>query len=88
MGIETTATKLILDTFEMNAITAGITYSAWHNYASVGMEVMKNYSIVLNYCKAYAGSKKSYSHQLFLVEVFFLIFIFRTSTPSAKAIEK
>jgi hypothetical protein len=58
LGIETLASKLILDTFEMAAITAGVTYSDWHNYASVGMDVMKNYSIVLNYCKAYAGFKK------------------------------
>lgn len=58
LGIETIASKLILDTFEILAITAGITHSAWHNHASVGMEVMKNYTIVLNYCKAYAGFKK------------------------------
>jgi hypothetical protein len=58
LGIETVASKLILDTFEMAATTAGVTYSDWHNYASVGMDVMKNYAIVLNYCKAYAGFKK------------------------------
>lgn len=57
-GIETTAEKLLLNTFEMTQITAGVTYSAWHNYASVGMDVMKDYTIVLNYCKAYAGFKK------------------------------
>ena len=59
MGTETTASKLILNTFEILAITAGITQSDWHNYASVGMDIMKNYSIVLNYCKAYAGFKKT-----------------------------
>jgi hypothetical protein len=58
VGFETIAAKLILSTFEISAITAGITHSAWHNYASVGMEVMKNYNIVLNYCKAYAGFKR------------------------------
>jgi hypothetical protein len=58
VGIETTAEKLLLNTFEMTQITAGVTYSAWHNYASVGMDVMKDYTIVLNYCKAYAGFKK------------------------------
>jgi hypothetical protein len=57
-GIKTTAAKIILDTFEILAIPTGITYSAWHNYASVGMAVMKDYTIVLNYCKAYAGFKK------------------------------
>ena len=58
LGFETIASKLILSTFEISAITAGITHSAWHNYASVGMDVMKDYTIVLNYCKAYAGFKK------------------------------
>jgi len=58
VGFETIASKLILSTFEISAITAGITYSAWHNYASVGMDVMKDYTVVLNYCKAYAGFKK------------------------------
>jgi hypothetical protein len=58
VGFEAIASKLILDTFEISAITAGITHSAWHNYASVGMEVMKDYTVVLNYCKAYAGFKK------------------------------
>lgn len=59
IGIETTAHKLILDTFEIDVIPAGVTYSAWHNYASVGMNVMKDYTIVLNYCKGYAGFKKT-----------------------------
>jgi len=58
MGFETMASKLILSTFEISAITAGITHSAWHNYASVGMDIMKDYTVVLNYCKAYAGFKK------------------------------
>ena len=58
VGVEAIASKLILTTFEISAITAGITHSSWHNYASVGMDVMKDYTVVLNYCKAYAGFKK------------------------------
>lgn len=58
MGVEAIAEKVLLNTFEIPELQAGITYSAWHNYASVGMAVMKNYSIVLNYCKSYAGFKK------------------------------
>ena len=57
-GIETIADKLLLNTFEIGEVTTGITFSAWHNYASVGMDVIKNYTIVLNYCKAYAGFKR------------------------------
>lgn len=57
-GIKTIVEKLILDTFEIQGVSAGITYSTWHNYASVGMDIIKGYTIVLNYCKAYAGFKK------------------------------
>jgi hypothetical protein len=57
-GIETHAYKVILSTFEISGMAAGITYSPWHNYASIGMAILKDYSIVLNYCKAYAGIKK------------------------------
>jgi hypothetical protein len=59
MGTETIAMKVILNTFEILGITAGITQSDWHNYASVGMDVLKNYTVVLNYCKSYAGFRKA-----------------------------
>jgi len=59
MGTETMASKVILNKFEILEITAGITHSDWHNYASVGMDVLKNYTVVLNYCKSYAGFKKA-----------------------------
>jgi|SRR5688572_10304531 hypothetical protein len=57
-GIEAEA-ELIFETIKISNISAGIIHSAWHNYASVGMDVMKNYSVVLNYCRAYAGFKKN-----------------------------
>jgi hypothetical protein len=40
-------------------VSAGIIYSPWHNYASVGMDLISAYSLVLNYCKSYAGFKKA-----------------------------
>lgn len=58
-GTEVFADKLFLAHYEIKKLPAGIIYSPWHNYASVGMEIMKHYSIVLNYCKAYAGFKKA-----------------------------
>jgi hypothetical protein len=58
IGIETTAKKLLLHTLEISGLQAGIIYSEWHNYASMGMDVMKDYTIVLNYCKSYAGFRK------------------------------
>lgn len=58
MGFQAIAEKLLLNDLEISVLEAGITYSAWHNYASVGMGVMKNYALVLNYCQAYAGFRK------------------------------
>lgn len=59
VGVEVQAEKLRLDLFEIKNIFASIIYSEWQNYASVGMDVMKEYTIVLNYCKAYVGFKKN-----------------------------
>lgn len=53
------AEHLFLDDMEIGKVQAGIIYSPWHNYASVGMDLITNYSIVLNYCKSYAGFKKA-----------------------------
>ncbi len=58
-GVGTRASKLILNTFEIKTPSADIIYSEWHNGASLGMDIMKNYTVVLNYCKAYAGLKKT-----------------------------
>jgi hypothetical protein len=61
LGSETKAEKIILETFEIKrTIIAGVTWSPWDNNGSVGMEILKDYIIVLNYCKAYAGFKKVY----------------------------
>ncbi|RAV99447.1 retropepsin-like aspartic protease [Pseudochryseolinea flava] len=57
-GLVTTTEKLIVSNFEMKNLSTGIIQSPWHNYASIGMDVLKDYSIVLNYCKGYAGFKK------------------------------
>jgi hypothetical protein len=63
-GIEVSAEKLHLEKFEIKNIFANIIYSEWQNYASVGMDIMKNYTVVLNYCKAYAGFKKNHATAL------------------------
>lgn len=57
-GTHIWAEKLILDNLELKTLKTGIIYSPWHNYASVGMDIMKNYSVVFNYCKSYAGFRK------------------------------
>lgn len=59
VGSEALTEKIILETFEIiRPMMAGITWSAYHNYGSVGMEIMKDYVVVLNYCKSYAGFKR------------------------------
>ena len=60
VGREIHAEKVILDTFEITSgITSAITRCDGDDYGSVGMDIMKHYTVVLNYCKAYAGFKKS-----------------------------
>jgi hypothetical protein len=54
-GYKVLAEKITLETFEILDLPTGIVESPWHNYASIGMEVLKDYVFVLNYCKAYAG---------------------------------
>jgi hypothetical protein len=58
-GIETVTEKLMVDQVEMNSVLTGIISSPWHNYASIGMDILKDYTLVLNYCKGYAGFRKA-----------------------------
>ena len=57
-GFQTTTDKLQLGNLEISDIATGIIQTKWHNHASIGMEVLKNYAIVLNYCKGYAGFRR------------------------------
>jgi hypothetical protein len=59
VGASIDAHRLFLDQLEIKDVSAGIIYSPWHNYASVGMDLISGYSLVLNYCKSYAGFKKA-----------------------------
>ena len=53
------ARKLVLDTLEINIPDINICKSLWATHGSVGMAIIKDYTIVLNYCKGYAWFKKS-----------------------------
>lgn len=53
-GYETIANRLTLDGVEFRNLPTGIVPSSWHNYGSIGMKVLKDYIVVINYCKAYA----------------------------------
>jgi hypothetical protein len=53
------ADRVQLDSYELKHISAGIIHSPWHNYASIGMDILKDYSLILNYMKSYACLKKN-----------------------------
>lgn len=58
-GANTIAQIVKLDSYELTEIPASIIQSPWHNYASIGMNVLKDYSIILNYVKSYACLKRN-----------------------------
>lgn len=58
-GANLLADRLLLEHLEIEKVSTGIIYSPWHNHASVGMDLIGNYCLVLNYCKSYAGFKKA-----------------------------
>ena len=64
VGTVRRARKLILETFEVSIAEVGISRSDWHTHGSIGMAIIKDYTIVLNYCKGYAGFKKSETKRL------------------------
>ena len=56
-GYETVSDQLSISGFEINSVPTGIVSSLYHNNGSIGMEVLKNYIVILNYCKSYACFK-------------------------------
>ena len=52
-GYEMVSKKILLDGIEMRGISTGIVSSKWHSNASIGMRVLKDYVVILNYCKSY-----------------------------------
>jgi hypothetical protein len=59
MGMHTTAQKLYLAHFEIETISAGVIFSGFHNNASIGMGILKDYRVVFNYCKGYVGFRRA-----------------------------
>jgi hypothetical protein len=53
-GFQTVSNKLVLAGLEMEGVPTGIVSSEWHDNASIGMEILKDYIVILNYCKSYA----------------------------------
>lgn len=57
-GIKTISQIIYLAGINFNNQPTGIILSAWHNYGSIGMGLLKEYTIILNYAGAYACLKK------------------------------
>ena len=58
-GYSLSAKKLVLHDLEMESVPTGIVSSAWHNNASIGMMILKDYIVVVNYCRGYACFKRN-----------------------------
>jgi len=57
-GIKTFSHTINLAGFSFNNQPTGIILSSWHNYGSIGMGILKEYAIIINYSGAYACLKK------------------------------
>jgi hypothetical protein len=51
--------KIVLEGLEIEGVSTGIVSSQWHDNASIGMDVLKDYILILNYCKLYACLKRN-----------------------------
>jgi hypothetical protein len=60
-GTTLQADGLALAKFQFKRLAAGVVYTDWSSTSSIGMDVLSNYSMVLNYCKGYAGLKRDIS---------------------------
>lgn len=57
-GIETTSDLSLSNRLQLKRVNTGIIHSDHHNHASIGMGVLKDYIVVLNYAKSYACFKQ------------------------------
>lgn len=57
-GIETRIKQLNLPGLSLKIVKTGIIFSPWNTHATIGMGVLDDYTLILNYCRSYAGLKK------------------------------
>lgn len=57
-GIKTMAQTINLVGINFQNQSTGIIRSAWHDYGSMGMGILKEYALIINYAESYAGLKK------------------------------
>jgi hypothetical protein len=58
-GIKTSVRTLSISGLNFQNQSTGIILSSWHNYGSIGMGLLKEYSIIINYNEAYVCLKRS-----------------------------
>lgn len=58
-GYNTISDQLVLNGYRMIDVPTGVMESAVQNCASIGMEILKDYVVVINYFKMYACFKKA-----------------------------
>lgn len=57
-GIKTMANTITLAGINFKNQATGIILSDWHDYGSIGMGILKEYALIINYAGSYAGLKK------------------------------
>jgi hypothetical protein len=57
-GIRKPSHALQLESVAITLPSADIIDSPWNNYSSIGMDVLKDYLLIINYSKSYAGLKQ------------------------------
>jgi hypothetical protein len=57
-GIKTSVKTLSFSSLSFHNQATGIILSAWHNYGSIGMGILKEYMVIINYNGAYACLRK------------------------------
>lgn len=68
-GFKTVAERVNVGNLKLTDVATAVVSSPWHNNASIGMEVLKNYVVVINYCRSYAafseydGKKRSHERE-------------------------
>lgn len=58
-GVRVMTSGVTLDGVGLAPLSAGHVSGAWSGTSSIGMDVLNQYSFVLNYCKGYAGLKSA-----------------------------
>lgn len=52
-GFEMKTKSVQLKNMSIDVANTRLTKSPWHNYASIGMDILKDYRVILNYCMGY-----------------------------------